>query len=229
MEGPAPKAWPDGAERPPLSQQVYLTLREKLMVGGFSPGESVSLRTLAAQLGTSPMPVREAVGRLIVENALQMANSRQIIVPLMSRKRYEEIWRVRQMLEGMATRLACAQMNDDALQQLRELNDAAIAALEDNDAERILASNKNFHFFLYSVSRSMVLPPMIEGLWMQVGPFMRVSLATRIHWDGVQHTQLLTALRDRDAEAAEAAIALDISNTAQSVMEMNIFSPDESG
>ena len=198
-------------DQPPLSQQVYLTLRQTLMVGGFSPGEGVSLRTLAARLGTSPMPVREAVGRLIAENALQMMPNRHIIVPLMPRARFEEIWRIRQMLEGMAARLACAHMTDDDLTRLEELNRASVAALDSDDAGGILSSNKDFHFALYAVSRSVVLQPMIEGLWMQMGPFMRVSLATRVHWDGVQHTEILRALRNRDAEAVVTALGKDIS------------------
>src|ERR1700739_2073168 len=86
----------------PVSQQVYRTLRGLLTTGGFQPGETVSLRNLAKRLGTSAMPVREAVNRLIAEQALQMLPNRQVIVPRMTRRKFFELTRVRQLLEGMA-------------------------------------------------------------------------------------------------------------------------------
>lgn len=236
---PASGGAPDGGARGgraqgrpehfPLSQQVYLTLRDTLMVGGFSPGESVSLRTLASRLGTSPMPVREAVGRLIAENALQMLPNRQIIVPLMSRRRFEELWRVREMLEGMAAQLACANLTEDDLTRLEQLNAVSLEALKKNEPEVVLAANKDFHFSLYALSGSMVLQPMIEGLWMQIGPFMRLSLAAKARWDGLQHVEILKALRNRDADAVAKAVGQDIGNMAQTVVETSTFADEDAG
>src|SRR5271169_1570774 len=74
---------PDPA-RDTLQQRVYHALARGLMGGMFTPGEAVSLRTLAARLGTSAMPVREAVSRLIAERALVMLPNRSVIIPRMS-------------------------------------------------------------------------------------------------------------------------------------------------
>ena len=63
-----------------LSDRVYAALRLALLSGKFMPGETLSLRTLAASLGTSPMPVRAAVQRLIAEKALVQTASRAIMV-----------------------------------------------------------------------------------------------------------------------------------------------------
>src|SRR5262249_24542396 len=73
------------ATRGTLQQRVYQALARGRMGGMFTPGEAVSLRTLAARLGTSAMPVREAVGRLIAEGALLMLPNRSVIIPRMSR------------------------------------------------------------------------------------------------------------------------------------------------
>src|SRR6266568_178134 len=100
-------ATPDPA-RDTLQQRVYHALARGLMGGMFTPGEAVSLRTLAARLGTSAMPVREAVSRLIAERALVMLPNRSVIIPRMSRARFNELTKTRQILEGHVTEAACA-------------------------------------------------------------------------------------------------------------------------
>ncbi|MGX1101048.1 GntR family transcriptional regulator [Amorphus sp. MBR-141] len=208
----------------PMSQQVYLTLRNELMVGEFSPGEPISLRTLARRLGTSAMPVREAVNRLIAEQALQMMPNRQVIVPFMSRHKFEELWRVRQMLESMAAEGAVAHLDDGVMDELEHLHMRSMDALLQAAPRPILSTNKDFHFRLYQASRSEVLLPMIEGLWMQMGPFMRLSLeAKTARWDGTHHVEMLQALRARDAIAVSRAVHQDISSMAEIIVEIDAF------
>src|SRR5690606_34687563 len=85
------------SERDTLQRRTYETLRQALMAGVFQLGQSVTLRTLAAALGTSPMPVREAVSRLITERALTMLPNRTVIVPRMTRNRCIELFKARQV------------------------------------------------------------------------------------------------------------------------------------
>jgi len=212
------------SEHFPMSLRVYLILRGELMVGEFSPGEPISLRTLARRLGTSAMPVREAVNRLIAEQALQMMPNRQVIVPFMSRHKFEELWRVRQMLESMAAEGACAHLDDGVLEELEHLHMRAMEALQQAAPRPILSTNKDFHFRLYQASHSEVLLPMIEGLWMQMGPFMRLSLeAKTARWDGSHHVEILEALRTGDAVAVRRAVHEDISSMAEIIVEIDAF------
>src|SRR5258706_1352403 len=90
-------------ERDTMRVRVYRALARGLMAGMFKPGEAVTLRTLAHHLGTSAMPVREAVSRLIAERALVLLPNRSVIVPRMSRARFNELTKARQILEGHVT------------------------------------------------------------------------------------------------------------------------------
>lgn len=210
--------------RIPLSLRSYQTLRTMLMEGGFRPGEGVSLRSLARRLDTSTMPVREAVNRLIAERALQMLPNRQVIVPRMSRNRFKELCEVRQALESMATESALKNLTDDDIDAIDSLNAAVSGATFAKDSNAILRANKEFHFAIYEASQSDVLIPMIEGIWMQMGPFMHISLAANIgRWDGSGHRGIVRALKNRDPEDAPAAIRRDISTSARIVYEMNLF------
>src|SRR5215475_7570597 len=94
-------------ERDTMRVRVYRSLARGLMAGMFKPGEAVTLRTLAKRLGTSAMPVREAVSRLIAERALVLLPNRSVIVPRMSRERFVELTETRQVLEGMVSEAAC--------------------------------------------------------------------------------------------------------------------------
>jgi DNA-binding GntR family transcriptional regulator len=209
---------------PPLSQQVYLTLRNTLMAGRLRPGESVSLRTLAKRLGTSAMPVREAVNRLIAEKALQLLPSRQIIVPRMTRAKFAELSSLRQTLEGLAAKAACKHIGEAQIRELEALNESLIEAIADDDTINTLELNKSFHFALYSAGRSEILLPLIEGLWMQAGPFLHLSLSQqKWHWTNKQHLVILDALRRGDRAAVVTAIRRDIRDTAELLIANGSF------
>ena len=103
-----------------MQDRVYGELRRWLMVGRFLPGESITLRNLAAELGVSPMPVRAALRHLIAEGGFEMLPNRAVRVPRMTRERLRELLAVRRELEGMATAQACRNMTRCAIPRDRE-------------------------------------------------------------------------------------------------------------
>lgn len=223
---PEPSRYPSSGRdpRPALSKRIYLSMRTMLMVGSFTPGQSVSLRMLAARLGTSAMPVREAVNRLIAEGALQMLPNRHVIVPRMSRERFAEITLLRQNLESMAAAAACREIGEETLTEMEALGARGLEALKSGDGEAILATNKDFHFCLYEASGYDVTVSLIEGLWMQMGPFLRLSLnAGPQRWDGHQHVAIVDALKRRDPDAVADAVRLDIGLAADVLFKINAF------
>lgn len=76
-----------------LQERLYQRLREDLLAGRFQPGERLKIRDLANQWGTSPMPVRAALQRLVAEGALEGEAQRSLRVPLMTRERFLQILR----------------------------------------------------------------------------------------------------------------------------------------
>lgn len=170
------------------------------------------------------MPVRESVNRLIAEQALQMLPNRQVIVPRMTRRKFFELTRVRQLLEGMAAGGACDNMTDAVLSKLESDNADMLAALLTAPVAEILTRNKDFHFSLYKTAQSEVLLPMIEGLWLQTGPFQALSLSRQKPlWQGHRHSALLAALRRRNRENVIAAIQGDIADVAEMLMQIGVF------
>ncbi len=171
------------------------------------------------------MPVREAVNRLIAEQALQMMPNRQIIVPRMTRRKYFELVHVRQLLEGLVAGKACDNMTAPILRELEANHKSLIVVLtEAGSVSEILTRNKEFHFHLYRAAQSDVLIPIIEGLWMQTGPFQALSLSRQKSlWRAHRHTALLRALRQRDRKNVIAAIRGDIGDVADMLMQIGVF------
>jgi DNA-binding GntR family transcriptional regulator len=90
--------------RVPIRDSAYAKLRELLIAGQLAPGDKVSPRELAAQLGVSPMPVREAVQRLAAEGALVVRPQSGARVPFMTRSRFIELTTIRIALKAAAER-----------------------------------------------------------------------------------------------------------------------------
>src|ERR1700678_985147 len=77
--------------RQTLQQRVYGELRAAIMGGRFLPGQTLTIRAVAAALRTSTMPVREALRQLVAERALDPLASRSFGIPRLSRKRFQDV------------------------------------------------------------------------------------------------------------------------------------------
>ena len=158
--------------RDTVQDRVYTELRRALIGGRFAPGQVLTIRQLAVALMTSTMPVRDALGRLITERALEMLPNRSIRVPPVTLDRIEDLLCARILIEGEAMALAAARMTPGLLDRLRvTMADwAEMQPRTSTDAvDREAALNQSFHFEIYRACGSTILLPMIESLWLQSG------------------------------------------------------------
>lgn len=205
-----------------LQARVYASLRDIIANGQVKPGDVFTIRAIATRMGTSVMPVREAVTRLHAEGAVDIRlPSRQIRVPVLSREAVAELYAVRIALEGMAAAMAAAHVNETELAGLERSVAEMDAAIGSGDEMAFLLANRSFHFTIYKAARSQHLLPMIESLWLKFGPLLRVPLGpgsraeSRVMGGGQhRHEEAVDALHARDAEAVKAAIQGDLADTA---------------
>src|ERR1700722_4254223 len=83
-----------------LTSKAYARIRSALMLSKFQAGQRLALRPLAAELGISPTPVREALLRLVSEHALTLDARGVVCVPVFDPGRFREVWDIRVDLEG---------------------------------------------------------------------------------------------------------------------------------
>ena len=207
----------------PLRQRVYEGLRHQLITGKIAPGVGISTRGLALQLGVSQMPVRDALGRLAAEGAVEIRSKRKIMVPVMTRARLEEIMHCRLLLEPAAAVDALGHIDAARLKAIRAADAATDESLRVGDANAYMDSNFRFHSLIYQASPTTTLNRMIEMLWMQFGPFMRVvygRFGTANLVD--QHLSATDAIAAGDAERLRDAIAGDISDGMNLIREAEL-------
>lgn len=209
--------------RAPLHEAIYQALRARLATGSFAPGESLSLRSLASELGGSVTPVRDAVWRLTAEHALTIGPTRRITVPEMGRDGISELMRARALLEPEAAARALPFITPCHIAAMLNANAAMNAALRHGDIVGYMASNHAFHFALYRACPSDVIVPMIEGIWVRFGPFMRLMFPNAVNEIDLsdRHGDALTAIEAGDEVSLRAAIAADV-NDGRAWMVKNI-------
>lgn len=205
-------------ERETVQDRVYATLRRALICGLLEPGRVLTIRGLAEQLATSTMPVREALGRLISEKALEALPNRSVRVPPVTLERIDDLVHVRTLIEGEAIAMAASRMTAADVSRVRtillEWDRMRELAIQD-DFDREMTLNQSFHFEIYRCCGSAVMLPMIESLWLQSGPCIReaaYAFSAAGETDTAHcHRIIVDALAEGDGEAARAALAADIS------------------
>lgn len=218
--------------RETVQDRVYCVLRDRLMRGGFEPGQKLKIAELASALGTSAMPVREALNRLAAERAIESMPNRSVRVPSLSRDSLRDLMEARFAIEGLAVARAAANMDEATLDLLREF----IAAQSETDAEHVsegsAEQNRAFHFAIYRRSGSAVLLPIIESLWLQFGPYLRVASE---RFDGREgrgtnfHVEIVAALSKGDGIRARKALESDIGRAFELVMTDTGFWREQGG
>lgn len=199
-------------ERANLASRVYEALREALMAGHFRPNDRLRVRELAARMGTSETPVREALMKLVSEHALELRAGHSIRVPQLSVARYLEIRDLRVMLECAAAEAALARGTDGLPERLETVHHELMAARREGDHMRALALNHEFHSILSRASGNATLVELIENLWLRTGAVRSLLYpeATPYRRGPHGHEGILAALRAADAEALRAAVEADL-------------------
>lgn len=209
------------ASRQTLQAQVYDRLKSAVMTGVLAPGQPVSIRGLASALGTSPIPVREALRHLAAERAVEVQPNGSVAVPEMTRARFEDLRRTRLVIEGFATELAAASMTPATIRRVEGLFAQVDALHRSGDVKKFLAQNQRMRFVIYQAIDSPTLMPIIESLWLQVGPFFNLSM-TEPHLRRSLSYDLaaINALKRGDGPEARKWIERDISETGDYILSL---------
>jgi DNA-binding GntR family transcriptional regulator len=196
-----------------LNTAVYAELRQRLVTGRMSPGHELSTRSIAAELGVSQTPVRDALSRLSAEGAVSIRSKRRVRVPPMTSERFDDLLGCRVLLEPEAAVLALPHLTNQHIEQMRKIDAELDAAIANGDPDAYMSANYRFHFALYRAAPRPTLIQLIETVWLQFGPFMRVVYGrlgnAHLHDN---HQSAIKAIEAKDAEALQNAITADITD-----------------
>ncbi len=205
-----------------LATKAYQELRHALMSGRLEPGQRLVHRNLAIELGVSPTPVREALLRLVSEGGLVLDERGIAYVPQLTPDVYSEILALRVDLEGQAAMAAAERATDADITRLRTLHACLTDAKQAGDVVTVLQANERFHFHLADMAGRPVLKRLIESLWLQCGPMIRLRYNVEIRSipEEHPHLKLLSALAQHNPEAARAAIVGDLEENGAILLDI---------
>lgn len=219
-------------EKTTLQDQAYEELKDGLMKGHFLPGTVLTTRSLAKDMGTSIMPVRDAIQRLVAERGLIMLPNRTAQVPTTTLEEFNMLTRIRIRMEGLAAAQGALNATEEEIARIHTLNEDMRQAVRDMDSARVLECNTALHFTLYGASRSEFLVSIIETMWMRIGPLLLVPFRRTAEGDAIFesgsdfHKQIIEGLRARDPEKTETALASDIETAAEWYRQNNTLFKD---
>ncbi|MEB3366699.1 GntR family transcriptional regulator [Saccharopolyspora mangrovi] len=185
---------------------AYVELRERILSGGLRPGARLAQHELAAELGMSLTPLREAVRRLSSEGLIDLDSQRDARVASMSAAEARQLFEVRLSLDPTAAELAAQRRTDEDLAALRSCA-ARLLPVTRAWGEEALTAHRSFHRALYLASRNDVLVRMLDDLWDKSDRYRRIGLElppgeeprTRDHRE---HHELVDLIEAGDAAGA---------------------------
>lgn len=212
-----------------LAAQVHEALTEMLLSGALRPQDRIPMRELADRWGVSVMPVRDAVARLVAQDALIVLPNRAVAVPLLSRAAFRDLTEVRIHNERHAARLAASVLTPEDIENIRACEAGFAAALDASTGGPAVGANKALHFAVYAAARSPALLRVIGALWLQAGPIINLDLEERTRrrrnsTSREAHARLVAALVAGDGAAAADAIEADILSASEFILSRDILS-----
>jgi DNA-binding GntR family transcriptional regulator len=194
-------------QRPPTAQEAVLAeLRTMISTGELRPGEPIRQVPVARALGVSRVPVREALKILQAEGQAAYSPHRGYVVRTLDPTELRECYRIREILEAEAVRVAIPRLSTADVSTL----ESALSDVERAGADlfTLAAANRRFHFGLYDAAGMPRLVSLIRILWDTTDPYRSRYFTDPANRRAInaEHRAVLAAVRARDADRAVALL-----------------------
>lgn len=205
-----------------IADHIYEALRADIAQGKLSAGARLTPGEIAASLGCSPMPVRDAIRRLAAEGFITISPRKETTVASLSLEEMRELFAIRAVLEGFAASIACPGLTEDDLRKLEEAMEGMAARLGANDLKGWFRFNQQFHFHVFERAQNKMLRGILEALWDKTLRLPSKVLLDRPDFVARrmrEHQNILRALRARDAQAVERSWREHIARSGEETRE----------
>lgn len=203
-----------------LSDAALEAIREAIISGKLKPGERILESQIAAELGISRAPVREAIRQLESEGLLVSLPHRGTYVTRFSAQDAYEVYTLRAVLEGFAASLVATNAQENTLVQLQECVDTMRKYAKDNDLHGMIEADMHFHQILCQASQHERLFEVWNSMSLQIRAFVSITnLQYLAPIDIVErHQAVLDAIRTGLPERARQLLSSDILEVGKHVV-----------
>ena len=206
----------------PLRDVVFNTLREAILRGDLQPGERLMELQLAAKLGVSRTPIREAIRMLEQEGLAVTVPRKGAEVAKMTLKGMEDVLEIRGALDEFAVQLACERITEEQLLELKKRKQDFEVSLKSGDVKQIAEADVHFHDVIYEATENPKLVILLNNLREQIYRY-RIEYIKKAENHPIlikEHEAIFDALMKRNQEEAKLSIREHVENQATAVKEV---------
>ena len=210
---------PEFAARPQLSEDVARFVRRRIFDGTYAAGEYVRLDQLAAELGISVTPVREALFELRAEGLLEQQPRRGFVVLPVTGRDLADVSDLQAHVGGELAARAAANITADQLRDLTTIQDQLEDAYSRDDGERAVRLNHEFHRAINIAADSPKLAQLMSQITRYAPESVFPTIAGWPDKSNTHHRRLLAALKQRDENLARTAMSEHLAAGAPPLIE----------
>jgi len=205
-----------------LAERIAASLRRDILRGKLRPGSPIKERDNAAELGVSRTPMREAIRILAKEGLVELRPARSPIVAQPGFKEVEDLAAVLIALEKLSVELACLHATETDLTRIQALVQRMSDTFDHTDPLDMFELDMEFHSAIAEASHNQPLVNTHRQYLQKLWRARYIAASQRRNRERVvcQHSDIVTALRERNPSAALAAIDMHLHHLAEDVREV---------
>jgi DNA-binding GntR family transcriptional regulator len=209
-------------ENKPLREKILDMLRDAIISGEFKPGQPIVESELAARLGVSRAPLREAIQTLSAEGLVEIVPYKGSVVRPLSRRDIEELYSLRAVLETFAIQRIITRRDPDIPTRLRQCFEDMLAAAQADDLKRVNNIDRQFHDLLIALSDHHLLAMTWNGVSMRVRQVMalRNQRNSDLSQIAYNHLPIIEAIEEGDEALAVALIQAHVASSGDLLAEL---------
>ena len=196
-----------------LADQVFEHLETDILSGKYQRGDLLTENRLCEILGVSRTPIREALRRLQQEHLIVETGKGSLVLGI-TEEDLRDIYIIREAIEAKAARMATDSASEEDINELKSALELQEFYLTKQNSEQMRIMDNRFHEILYKISGSHVFYNTLLPLHKKVQKYRKVSLQSqsRANESVAEHREILNAIINRDADAAERLTATHVKN-----------------
>lgn len=205
-----------------LLDEAARSLREAILSGEIGPGTRLRQLQMASELGISRTPLREALMKLEQEGLIELLPGGGVRVALLNLDEAVELYDIREVLDGLAARLAAQRVTERALRDLERYLDRMEECLTREDAHRWFVAHVAFHNEIFRLSANGRLQALASMVRLSIQRFHPILLTTpnRLADAYREHREIFEAIRAHDRETAERLARAHIAHAKEIVLKV---------
>jgi len=204
-----------------LSEDIADSIKTAIIKGKFKPGEKISEGELAESMGISRTPLREAFRKLENEGFIKIIPRKGAVVANIDTEEAINLYEIKSTLEGLAARLAAANMRDKDIGKLEKINDELKQLIDENDLESFYRVHTRFHEGFVKLCGNKRLIQMISNLNDHFNRFGIISLTLPGQFENAieQHSQIIEAFKSGDETLVEKKVKTNVMTGGRVLVE----------